>query len=123
MKMKTVILIALAMITGAFASPVDSSAKSVSMNDFKKELKNNKSLVVLDVRTSEELEGTLGKIEGSINIPLQQLENRIGELEKYKVNDIRVISRSGIPSKLATEILISHGFKAANVIGGMMAFR
>lgn len=106
-----------------FAVRADSSAKNISMNDFKKEVKSNKSIVILDVRMKDELNGPLGKIEGSINIPLQELEKRINELDKYKNKELFVISRSGIPSKLAAEMLSEHGFKAVNVLGGMMAYR
>lgn len=107
----------------SFAAGIDSTAKNITVNDFKKELKANRSIVILDVRMQDELTGPLGKINGSINIPLQELEKRVGELDKYKSKDIYVISRSGIPSKLASEILRNHGFTAINVLGGMMAYR
>jgi len=95
----------------------------MSMEKFKDELKTNKQLIVLDVRTPKELEGPLGKIEGEINIPVQQLEQRIGELKDYKDKEIAIICRSGNRSTLGTEILIKNGFKAKNVLGGMKEFR
>ena len=122
-KIKVIILIMIFFAINSFAAVADSSAKNISINDFKKEVKNNKSIVILDVRMKDELSGPLGKIDGSINIPLQELEKRISELNKYKGKELFVISRSGIPSKLATEMLREHGFKATNVIGGMMAYR
>lgn len=123
LKIKIITLLVISYVTASFAFNADSTAKSVTMNDFKKEIRSNKSIVILDVRTPEELTGPLGKIDGAINIPLQELESRINELNKYKDIQIRVISRSGIPSKLAAEILRKHGFDAANVLGGMMAYR
>lgn len=105
------------------AAEIDSTAKVITINDFKKEMKTNKLMVILDVRMQDELSGPLGKIGGSINIPLQELEKRIGELDKYRGKEFFIISRSGIPSKLAAEMLRDHGFKAVNVIGGMMAYR
>jgi rhodanese-related sulfurtransferase len=93
------------------------------MSEFKQEIKSGKKIVILDVRSQDELTGPLGKIEGCINIPINELESRMHELDKYKNLEIRVISRSGIPSKLAAEMLRENGFKAANVTGGMMAFR
>jgi len=99
------------------------STKTMSIEKFKDELKNNKQLIVLDVRTSQELEGPLGKIDGVINIPIQELEQRIGELKDYKNREIAVICRSGNRSSIGTEILIKNGFKAKNVLGGMSAFR
>jgi rhodanese-related sulfurtransferase len=99
------------------------SSKSISAEKFKEELKNNKDLIVLDVRTPQELNGSLGKIEGSINIPVQDLEKRIGELAEYKNKEIAVICRSGNRSVKGTEILIENGFNAKNVLGGMQEFR
>jgi rhodanese-related sulfurtransferase len=99
------------------------STNFMSMEKFKDELKTNKQLIVLDVRTPQELEGPLGKIEGEINIPVQQLEKRVGELKDYKDKEIAVICTSGIRSLRGTEILLKNGFKAENVLGGMIAFR
>jgi rhodanese-related sulfurtransferase len=39
------------------------------------------SFVILDVRTPEELTGSLGQIKDVINIPLQQLNQRMDELK------------------------------------------
>ncbi|MGA8262878.1 MAG: rhodanese-like domain-containing protein [Ignavibacteriaceae bacterium] len=122
-KFKILITLMIFFTVAAFAANVDSTAKNISVNDFKKEIKTNKSIVILDVRMQDELSGPLGKIDGAINIPLQELEKRIGELNKYKNKELYVISRSGIPSKLAAEILRNHGFTAVNVLGGMMAYR
>ena len=122
-KFKVITLLMVFFAITSFAAEADSTAKNVTVNAFKKEMKANKSIVILDVRMQDELTGPLGKIDGSINIPLQKLEKRINELAKYKNQDIYIISRSGIPSKLAAEILRNHGYKAINVLGGMMAYR
>jgi len=124
--MKKIILTAFlifSFVAISLAATADSSASTIAMNEFKQEIKSGKKIVILDVRSRDELTGSLGKIDGSINIPINELESRLPELNKYKNSEIRVISRSGIPSKLAAEMLRSHGFNAANVTGGMMAFR
>ena len=123
LKIKLAAFLVISLVMVSFASSADSTAKSVTMTDFKKEIKSGKPIIILDVRMPEELTGPFGKIDGAVNIPLQELESRIHELDKYKGREIRVISRSGIPSKLAAEILRKHGFEAANVLGGMMAYR
>jgi rhodanese-related sulfurtransferase len=123
MRFKIITSLIILFTISSFGMAIDSTTKSITVNDFKKELKNNKSIVVLDIRMQDELTGPLGKIDGSVNIPLQELEKKIHELDKFKSEYIFVISRSGIPSKLATEMLRDHGFIAVNVIGGMMAYR
>ena len=96
---------------------------SMEMTEFIKKYKSDSSLVVLDVRTKEELSGSLGKLDRIVHIPIQQLEERINELSKYKENEIAIICRSGNRSNIATEILREKGFNAQNVLGGMIEYR
>lgn len=103
-------------------SKKDSTYKSITVEQLKKEMKENSEIIILDVRTPQELEGPLGHIEGVINIPVQILEERISELEKYKDKEIIVICRSGNRSGIASGILFKKGYKATNVEGGMRAY-
>jgi rhodanese-related sulfurtransferase len=96
---------------------------SMEMTEFIKKYKSDSSLVVLDVRTKEELSGSLGKLDRIVHIPIQQLEERINELSKYKENEIAIICRSGNRSNIATEILREKGFNAKNILGGMIEYR
>ena len=96
---------------------------TISVAELKEQLKTDSSLVVLDVRTPAELKSSLGKIDGVINIPLQELEERMEELETYRDNQMAVICRSGMRSGKATEILTKNGFNVKNVLGGMIEYR
>ena len=96
---------------------------TMSVAELKEQLKTDSSLVVLDVRTPAELKSSLGKIDGVINIPLQELEERMEELETYRDNQMAVICRSGMRSGKATEILTKNGFNVKNVLGGMIEYR
>ncbi|MEE9464719.1 MAG: rhodanese-like domain-containing protein [Candidatus Neomarinimicrobiota bacterium] len=78
--------------------------------------------VVLDVRTPAEFTGPLGHIDGAYLIPVQELENRVAELDTLKDRPIYVICRSGNRSKTATGILLENDFRAVNVAGGMQAW-
>lgn len=97
--------------------------KEYSPEEFHKILKSDTSLVVLDVRTPPELTGPLGKIDKAINIPVQELAERVHELDKYKGKEIAVICRTGHRSSMGTKILLENGFNAVNVQGGMTQFR
>jgi rhodanese-related sulfurtransferase len=77
----------------------------------------------VDVRTEEELSGELGKLDGIIHIPLQELATRHGELAGFRDRNIYVICRSGNRSGTAAELLRSKGYRAINVEGGMRAWR
>jgi rhodanese-related sulfurtransferase len=98
------------------------SGTSLTMFEFKEKLKSGKDFVVLDVRTPEELVGPLGKLESAINIPVQVLDQRISELEKYKEKEILVICRTQNRSAVAVDYLNKKGFNSKNVLGGMVEY-
>ncbi|MBX2975558.1 MAG: rhodanese-like domain-containing protein [Ignavibacteriaceae bacterium] len=122
MKKGLVVLIMFS-IFNIFSKAQVNPEKELSIDDFIKEMKNNKSLVIVDVRTPEELVGPLGKIDGVINIPVQEITTRFNELSKYKDKEIAVICRTGNRSTFGTDFLISKGYKAKNVLGGMVKYR
>ena len=72
------------------------------------------SAILLDTRTVEEY--NRGHIEGFRNIPVDELRERIAELEKNK--PVYVICQSGLRSYIATRILEGHSFEAYNFAGG-----
>ena len=86
------------------------------------QLINHKNALVLDVR--EEGEYKLGHILNSRLIPLGKLNERIGELEKYKEQPIVVVCRTGSRSGMACSALAKHGFtQAYNLAGGVTAWQ
>ena len=87
----------------------------MSVAELKEKLQSDSTFVLLDVRTPAELESSLGKIDGVMNIPQHELEVRLNELEAYKDYQIAVICRTGRRSGTATEMLNKKGFNAKNV--------
>lgn len=74
----------------------------------------DKCVTLLDTRT--EAEFAAGHIQGFINIPVDDLRGRIGELEKEK--PVYVICQSGLRSYIACRILEGNGYDAYNFAGG-----
>lgn len=72
------------------------------------------SVTLLDTRTVEEF--TLGHIDGFVNIPVDELRERLGELDKGK--PVYVICQSGLRSYIACRILSGNGFECYNFSGG-----
>ncbi|MCW8823536.1 MAG: rhodanese-like domain-containing protein [Ignavibacteriaceae bacterium] len=97
--------------------------RSLSVDQLHDKIINDSTLVILDVRTPEELTGPLGKLDDVINIPLQELESRLSELEKFRNQEIDVICKIGKRSAAATDFLLQNGFNAVNVLGGMVEYR
>ena len=72
------------------------------------------SVTLLDTRTEKEYAG--GHIPGAINIPLDSLRARLGELDRSK--PVYVNCYSGLRSYLACRILSGSGFTCYNLSGG-----
>lgn len=72
------------------------------------------SAVLLDTRTVGEY--FRGHIDGFMNIPVDELRERIEEVEKGK--PVYVICQSGLRSYIATRILAENGYECYNFAGG-----
>ncbi|MDD3205198.1 MAG: FAD-dependent oxidoreductase [Lachnospiraceae bacterium] len=75
-------------------------------------------IVVLDV--TEDMERMVFSIPGSYHIPLGQLRNRLGELDKSKM--IVPYCAVGVRSYNAARILMQNGFERVAVLSGGTAF-
>lgn len=86
------------------------------------QLINHKNALVLDVR--EESEYKAGHVLNAKLIPLGKLNERIGELEKYRDKPVVVVCRSGARSANACALLGKQGFaEVYNLAGGMIAWQ
>ncbi len=74
-------------------------------------MKKNKGSkkIVIDVRRPEEFNS--GHANGSINIPLQEMENRLDEIRKI-TQPIVVVCGGGTRNVKAFELLKSHGIES-----------
>ncbi len=72
------------------------------------------SVTLLDTRTEEEYKE--GHIDGFRNIPVDELRERLDEIERDK--SVYVICQSGLRSYIASRILEGNGYEAYNFSGG-----
>lgn len=93
---------------------------SQTVEQLKQRLDNNEELLVLDVRSSEEFDGELGHIEGAVNIPVENLAQRIDELDDYLEQSIVTVCRTDRRSAKAAQLLAQRGFADVHVIQGGM---
>ena len=86
-------------------------------------VEQNADVVLLDVRTIGEFTGEtsdLGKLKNAINIPIQELEERVSELEGFKNDEIIVYCSVSMRSPRASKFLAANGFSNIyNMLGGM----
>tara|TARA_B100000686_G_scaffold73589_1_gene79387 strand:- start:3684 stop:5096 length:1413 start_codon:yes stop_codon:yes gene_type:complete len=84
--------------------------------ELQKRLNNETSPIIIDVREDFELE--ISKIEGSVHIPMNQIPNRLNELNPE--NDYVIICRTGVRSSQICEFLSNQNFRSiANLSGGI----
>lgn len=77
-------------------------------------------VTLIDVRTSDE--AALGSIPGAINIPLDTLRDRLGEIPTDK--PVWLFCGVGLRGYLASNILKGHGYTdVRNLIGGLKTYR
>ena len=77
-------------------------------------ISKDKSVVLLDVRTVGEF--NRGHMDGFRNIPVDELRERINEIEKGK--PVYLICQSGLRSYIASRILEGNGYETYNFSGG-----
>ncbi len=87
----------------------------INITDLKQRLDANEDLLLLDVRTAEDYEGEQNHIAGSTLIPLEELEQRINELDDYLEKPVITICRTDRKSAKAAQILAQKGFADVHV--------
>ena len=100
---------------------IDNIAKGIVKQwhiDDAKNLPRDGSVTLLDTRTVGEF--SRGHIEGFKNIPVDELRERLNEIEKNK--PVYVICQSGLRSYIASRILMGNGYDAYNFAGGFRFF-
>jgi len=74
---------------------------------------------IVDVRTPQEF--SAGSIPGAVNIPVDDLRSRLGQLPRDR--QIAVYCQVGQRGYLATRILLQNGFSASNIGGGYKTYK
>ena len=107
-----------AMLAGCGQSPAGAGV-DISVDEALR-LWQNKEAIIIDVRTPGEYRD--GHIPGVVNIPLDELEKRIGEIPKDK--KVVLICRTGNRSAQGTKLLRSKGFSNVyNSTSGMTSWK
>ena len=79
----------------------------------------NDNQMLIDVRKPFEV--AAGTIPGSVNIPLNEIRNRIDELPKDK--ELMVFCQVGLRGYMACRILSQKGFRCKNLNGGVKTYK
>jgi len=95
------------------------TVKQLSATELKNRIDQEEKLFLLDVREPNEFQ--YGHIANSVLIPLNQIPNRLNELDMQQ--EIIVICHHGMRSQQAANYLAQSGFKnISNLTGGIDAW-
>ncbi|MGZ3237816.1 MAG: rhodanese-like domain-containing protein [Burkholderiaceae bacterium] len=113
-------LVAVALISGgALLMPIlQRRGEKVSLLQATQLINQGKSVIV-DVRDTEGF--ATGHIRDSKNIPLNELPQRIAELDKFKSKNVIVLCQSGVRSSKAVMQLKKAGFNEVVSLNGGLA--
>lgn len=86
-------------------------------------IKKHPDAILLDVRTKREFEGKAddyGTLKNAINIPVQELENKLSTISNLKNKEVLVYCSHSQRSPRASYLLTQNGFtNVTNMDGGM----
>ena len=122
------ILIALALLAAAIFLPHFvrklREKPMLAVDELKRRLDAGEKLLLLDVRSAADFAGEKGHIAGALNIPLEELAARLGELESRREQPVLLVCTTDRRSSKAAAQLAAAGFAQVQVVqGGMSAWR
>ncbi|WP_299005767.1 rhodanese-like domain-containing protein [uncultured Tenacibaculum sp.] len=114
-----VFLVGLFLTVVLSCKPQTNEAKDITVENLQLVLENEDNVQLLDVRTPQEWAEGVIKDPIKIDITGDDFEGKV--LEKLdKSQPVYIYCRSGGRSKKATELLAKKGYKAYNVLGGIL---
>ena len=117
-----IMLVAAISLTSCVYAPASTSSayEDMTVAEAQQLISENGNLIILDVRAQSEYDS--GHIPNAILIPVGELVDRLGELDKTET--ILVYCRSGVRSVQASEILMDSGFsQVRNLEDGIIAWQ
>ena len=117
----TAFLLAILLIgcTAISSSEWTGSSPQITQSELLGHIESDTLPVILDVRTPEEYKQS--HVPGAINIPVQDLENRLEELTVPEGDFIAVYCERGVRADSAEDILYAAGFDSIFHLQGDMS--
>lgn len=84
-------------------------------------MEDSEEILILDVRNGDEYAS--GHIKNAINIPSEDIENKLNEIESYKDKTVLIYCKSGKRSENTAKMLQEKGFtKVYNSVDGVAEY-
>jgi rhodanese-related sulfurtransferase len=85
------------------------------------QLINHQKAMVLDVRNYESFQA--GHVVNAISLPINELQDKIKKIEKFKSQPIVIVCATGVEALPAEKLLLQQGFQVHVLSGGIRAWR
>ena len=122
MRTKLKLGVALMLAAAIACGPAASGRPTISNTELAAKIKDGHAPLVLDVRTPEEFKS--GHIPGAVNIPVDELGSRLGELKVAKGEEVVVHCERGPRAAKAEALLQQSGYTdVVDLSGHMKAWR
>lgn len=115
MKLKTPQVLGALAVAGALFFLLGAGGPTITSDEARALVKQG--ALLLDVRTPGEFAS--GHVEGAINIPVQELEEKLASVPAKKDQPIVVYCQSGRRSAAAKQVLDKAGFARVSDLGAM----
>jgi uncharacterized membrane protein YdjX (TVP38/TMEM64 family)/rhodanese-related sulfurtransferase len=92
----------------------------ISVDELKARLDAGDDIGIIDVRTAKDFAGKPGHIRQAINLPLEEMPDRLSELDDMLEKTIALVCTTDRRSEKAAQILTTHGFADVHVVKGGM---
>jgi uncharacterized membrane protein YdjX (TVP38/TMEM64 family)/rhodanese-related sulfurtransferase len=92
----------------------------IDIPELRQRIDTEKKLLVLDVRTPEDFVGEQGHIEEAVNIPVEDLQQRLDEIGNYLEQPVAIVCRTDKKSAKAALLLAEEGFADVHIVRGGM---
>ena len=93
-------------------APVEKGAPEIEATRLHDQLEQGEKLLVIDVRTPQEFE--TGHVPGAVNVPVDEIGQKIGEMKLAKDTTIVTICEHGGRSSRAANELHKMGYKTTS---------
>ena len=115
---KIMLAFALLAIVGFLPSLIGRLRRGAMMDveNVKQKLEAGEDVLLLDVRSAEDYVGEQGHVKDSLLIPLEELNTRLAEIEKFQEKTVMTICRTDRRSAQAAQILAKNGFLDVHVV-------
>jgi len=104
-------LLAVVMFLPRLVKQMRNAKYRLATKDLKDRLDDGENILVLDVRTAADYAGEGGHIPGAQNLPLEEIGQRLDEIEEWRERPIAVVCRTNKKSGKAADLLRTEGYR------------